>query len=311
MGIKQKDIKLLWGRSASRCAICKKRLSESTSNNANFLIGEQAHIVGEQENSARGKSNLTIDERNSYHNLILLCPNHHTEIDNNETDFTVEKLHIIKSNHELWVEEKVSLSKDSKDLAVDLVYSTIIDNTALLCQFDNWDNWISWISSTSLRLPADVAEELSSFINMIFKANFPNRYIELENALMTLSKVLNDLLTVYFLHARMKNDIWLADRFYRNDGRYNEYYKEDLAKYNQWERVVTDLSFDATRAANWVAEEVRKSINPLFYATEGKFSIIQGPDFELKYISYLPEYSEDEKRTLPNSYKNANIDKLK
>jgi predicted restriction endonuclease len=93
-----KDTKLLWGRAASRCAICKTKLSEVKKSENEYLIGEQAHIVGEKATAARGHSNLTKEERNSYHNIILLCPNHHTEIDKNPSKYTVEKLHLIKSD---------------------------------------------------------------------------------------------------------------------------------------------------------------------------------------------------------------------
>lgn len=106
MGITQKDIKLLWGRAASRCSICKKELTQDTQPaNTSFLVGEQAHIVAEKTNGPRGDSILPIEERNSYHNLILLCANHHKIIDGDEGKFPIERLHFIKSSHELWVQD--------------------------------------------------------------------------------------------------------------------------------------------------------------------------------------------------------------
>ncbi|MEA1975365.1 MAG: hypothetical protein U9N10_07360, partial [Bacillota bacterium] len=58
--------------------------------------------VGEKEDAARGKSQLSLDERNTYHNLILLCPTHHTEIDKNEEDDNLD----IDNNLELDKNEK-------------------------------------------------------------------------------------------------------------------------------------------------------------------------------------------------------------
>lgn len=69
-------------------------------------MGEQAHIVGEKDDAPRGKSILPIEERDSYHNLILLCAHCHTTIDKNEEDYPVERLHILKSKHELALQEK-------------------------------------------------------------------------------------------------------------------------------------------------------------------------------------------------------------
>lgn len=114
MGISQPDIKLLWGRAASLCAICRTELTQdSKSTNLSFPVGEQAHIVAEKDNGPRGDSMLPVEERNSYHNLILLCPKHHIIIDRDVADFPVEKLYIIKSRHELWVRDTLEKKNNS------------------------------------------------------------------------------------------------------------------------------------------------------------------------------------------------------
>ncbi len=60
----------------------RTRLSEDKNTSSeSFPFGEQAHIVAEEEEGPRGKSVLSKEERNSYHNHILLCPNCHTKID--------------------------------------------------------------------------------------------------------------------------------------------------------------------------------------------------------------------------------------
>lgn len=113
MAITAKDMKILWGRAASRCSICRMRLAQDKiAATSSYPIGEQAHIIGKREDSARGDSKLSSRERDSYHNLILLCPTHHTEIDKNPEDFPVEKLYFVKSRHELWVQE--ALEKETE-----------------------------------------------------------------------------------------------------------------------------------------------------------------------------------------------------
>ena len=103
MSMSEKDIKLLWGRAGNRCAICRTELShKNTSSIGKFVVGEQAHIIGENSRAARWNSILVENEREGYHNRILLCPNDHTIIDKNEHDWPVEKLHMMKTNHELW-----------------------------------------------------------------------------------------------------------------------------------------------------------------------------------------------------------------
>lgn len=109
MAIKEPDVKLLWGRSGNRCAICRIELSlDAERSSASFPLGEQAHIVAREPKGPRGQSSLRPEERNSYHNLILLCPTHHTIIDKAEVDYTVDKLHNIKARHELWVSTTLS-----------------------------------------------------------------------------------------------------------------------------------------------------------------------------------------------------------
>ncbi|HAY96656.1 HNH endonuclease, partial [Shewanella sp.] len=54
-----------------------------------------AHIKGNKLGSNRYDPEQTDVERDSYENLILLCPTHHTLIDKaeNESEFSVELLH--------------------------------------------------------------------------------------------------------------------------------------------------------------------------------------------------------------------------
>ncbi|WP_342360574.1 HNH endonuclease [Terrarubrum flagellatum] len=108
MAIPPKDVKLLWANAAGRCSFrdCRLRLCTDQSQKiANHTLGEMAHIRGERKGANRFDASQTDAERNSYDNLILLCPNHHTLIDKqaNETKFSVEALHDMKSTHEAFV----------------------------------------------------------------------------------------------------------------------------------------------------------------------------------------------------------------
>lgn len=61
-------------------------------------IAQAAHIVGEKQGSARFDPG--VEERNAIENLILMCPTHHDEIDADEELWTVEKLRVLKAEHE-------------------------------------------------------------------------------------------------------------------------------------------------------------------------------------------------------------------
>ena len=94
MSISNPELKKLYGLAAGRCSICKVNVFGS-----DVHIGEMAHIIAKKAKGARGDVNPLAD-RNGYGNLILLCANHHTEVDQNPDFYTVEKLHRIKAEHE-------------------------------------------------------------------------------------------------------------------------------------------------------------------------------------------------------------------
>jgi hypothetical protein len=116
MTISDKSIKLLWSNAAGRCSFpgCDKRLSvEQAADTAPYTLGEMAHIKGKNPGSNRYDSTQNDDERDLYQNLILLCPNHHTEIDKpeNESKFSVKSLIGAKLSHEKWVILKLTAEK--------------------------------------------------------------------------------------------------------------------------------------------------------------------------------------------------------
>jgi hypothetical protein len=101
--------KLLWGKSAGRCAICRVTLHKPGKKRKDYIIGQVAHIEGERPGSARYNVNMTDEERNDYRNLILLCPTHHAIIDKDESEYTAEKLKQIKKKHEQWIEDSLRI----------------------------------------------------------------------------------------------------------------------------------------------------------------------------------------------------------
>ncbi len=297
----QKDIKLLWGRAANRCAICRSELSQDkTSATASFTLGEQAHIVGEKEDAARGKSLLTEEERNSYHNLILLCPNHHTEIDKNEGGWPIEKLHLIKSAHELWVRETLGDSADTRLVASQIAVTSIIDTTVELCRLEDWKSWTSNALAPDPNWDVNLPDMLFEFRQRVAAAIWPKEYEELRRATTTLAVLLHGAARKFMEHSRYVNGKYWPDKFYRSGG-FNPNYSRDLERYNEWARECSQLVKKATCAANWFADVVRRDINPMFFAERGKFVVLEGPFTDLSIRASIPEYSKEEKNDLPDA----------
>lgn len=105
--VKISDIKILYGRSANKCNICRMELS-----NKKVQLGEMAHIIARNTGGARGDA--LNQNNNSYENLILLCPNHHTEVDARPEYYTIEKLLEIKKAHENFVSSATGTSPSTQ-----------------------------------------------------------------------------------------------------------------------------------------------------------------------------------------------------
>jgi hypothetical protein len=167
--MRDKDIKILWGRSGNRCAICKLEL---TADGAMETLGEMAHIVGQSQNGPRGNHDLT--DRDTYDNLILLCPTHHVEIDKNHAAWPIERLRAIKADHEAWVSEQ---------LGIGAFKVSPIDNTSFLAEREA--SWIEAcrgevgmvLSLTPLRVSNDTLNPLDkSVTDILEQARVPNGY---------------------------------------------------------------------------------------------------------------------------------------
>jgi hypothetical protein len=303
----QKDIKLLWGRAANRCSICRTELSQNAqAAAAAFTLGEQAHIVGEREDAARGRSMLTDDERNSYHNIILLCPNHHTEIDKNEADWPVEKLHYVKSAHELWVRETLGEAADRKLAAKQVAVTAIIDTAVTLCNLENWKAWTSHALAPDPVWETSMPGKLYEFRQRVAAAIWTEEFDELKRATVSLAILLHNAASTFTEHAAYDNELLRPHKFYRGNG-HNPNYHRDLALYGEWLDECYRLIRRSTCAANWFADVVRRDINPMFFAERGKFVIEEGPFEGLRWRASIPEFSEEEKMGLPDSLLQQNM----
>ncbi len=305
MSIKSKDIKLLWGRSGNRCAVCKIQLTQDAESvTSAFTLGEQAHIVGEKADAPRGDSPLTQEQRDSYHNLILLCPTHHTEIDKNEADWPVERLHLQKSSHELWVTETLSETVDHVKLAQQVALSAIIDSAVEKLALEKWQGWTSFALSPNQRWPKALPDQIWEFRQQTIAAIWPPAYEELSRASRTLAILAHRAAQEFMEHSEERGEFYFAHRFYRRDTHYEDYDKR-VDEFDSWQEECYRLLKDSTRAANWFAEVVRRDINPMFFAAKGKFLTTEGPFADMSFRTSLLEFTDEQKNALPDSLQDA------
>jgi len=110
----QAAIKRLFAHSGNRCAFPKcgtPIVQEAT------VVGEICHIKAASPRGPRYDREQTAEARHSYDNLILLCANHHTIIDDDPEAYTVERLIKMKADHE---GRSAALTENELDIGVRL-----------------------------------------------------------------------------------------------------------------------------------------------------------------------------------------------
>ncbi|WNG17511.1 hypothetical protein [Cystobacter fuscus] len=232
-------------------------------------LGSMCHIVGESTKGPRGHSNLTLQERNSYSNLILLCNHHHNIIDTDVKKYSVETLHKIKSDHELWVEESLASSKPDPDT---LVYSDLIDTISTSLQLGSWN----WFVDGAVRelIHHSIYDARGTLNAKLLSAVWPRRKVELRNAIKEVINGFDDYVTHFGLHCQLRPDGYLGpDTSWKSSG-WNPNYDEDASKEDLWAKKGFWLLCRFTYRLNEFSDAVRKHFNPLFFRTRGYFLIL-------------------------------------
>jgi len=91
-------IKKLYAKSNNQCAFpgCSSPLVTRD----NTIMGDICHIKAKNSKGKRYDKNQTKEERHGFDNLILLCKNHHQEIDTNARKYTVDVIREFKRQSE-------------------------------------------------------------------------------------------------------------------------------------------------------------------------------------------------------------------
>jgi len=112
MPISDKTRKILWGRSANRCAVCRHELVlDSTLLDDESVVGDECHIVSGKTEGPRHDPAFPMERLDQPENLILLCRVHHKMVDDQFETYTVEVLQKLKLNHEKWVSSALADEK--------------------------------------------------------------------------------------------------------------------------------------------------------------------------------------------------------
>ncbi len=299
MAISLKTRKMLWGRAASRCAICRIELvAESSGVDDESLIGEECHIVSRSPEGPRGDYDLPLELRDSYDNLILLCRNHHKQVDDQVHIYTVEELRRIKREHEQWV--RSALSFDDKRQRDEEIYAQYVDEWERLSNIREWTAWSSFVLSAGQPwISKKQMEQLEKLREWLLSRYWPKRYPELEAAFENFRKVLDDFCVTFMSHAVVRGEMWKTDKFYQIPEWNPAVYRYLMEKYIFHVDLVQDLMLELTRAGNYIIDKVREYLFPSYRIREGMLIVESGPYADMSFARLRVEYKDTERTLQP------------
>jgi hypothetical protein len=174
----------------------------------------------------------------------LLCPTHHGTIDKNEEDFPVEKLHILKSRHELWVQDTLEkeVSNKSKEFRP-------VSN--LLYLVEQIKPFLFWLNRT---VPPNKAEAFLSYLQSLWHSSIVIERIDrrLTNGMDNLLRPISS--THFFSKSGQNYDqskLYVASRYF------SRYFKD---RGFEWDDVESD--FETTTILDYLernAKEIDKN----------------------------------------------------
>lgn len=120
--------RLLMAKSGGYCQnpACNQDLFRQFESGRVSTIRELAHIIGQSTKGPRGDSEMPRSHRDSYENIILLCPTCHTLVDTNPGEYPVEMLIDWKIRHESVIESCFSVPEFDNYAALQAEISALL-----------------------------------------------------------------------------------------------------------------------------------------------------------------------------------------
>jgi hypothetical protein len=273
--------KVLWGRSANLCAYrgCSQQLTVNLHSEESELLeaagiplGEEAHIVSGSADGPRHDSTYPQDRIDSYENLILLCPNHHSLIDKKRGDgFSAETLRRMKQDHEAaMLSMKSEQTRRKEELEVRTLL--MIELWAVKAQLDEWES-LTWRLNVPVpRLKLEEIDRLTRQAEWLTTRNWPRDFPQVRRAFDNYRAVLRDVIN----HTRTtmepiegREEVWEIYREHKHRYLSQAEYNSSLMDFRRNAAILGRLSRELTKAANLACDAARNEVDPFFRFDEG------------------------------------------
>lgn len=179
------------------------------------------------------------------------------------------------------------------------IYMGLVEKTAELLRLSEWDSWTAAVLGPAQCFKDDIYFKIDDFRTRVFNCLWPGSLPELERAFKTLSMILKDFADTFGEHSELRNDTFRGVKFYQISEWDPERYQKLFKEWEEWVKKCDDLIWEATKAVNWLADVVRRELNPDFFITKGKFTLTTGMYEDMSYRKHIPEYSKKEKKGMP------------
>lgn len=244
---------------------------------------------------------MSLDERDEYANLILLCRDHHKLVDDQPNTYTAEVLHRYKGEHEATIRN--SQGFDASRQRDDELYASYIDEWASRVDLTGWTEWTSHLlTEDEPWMTAARADSLAEAHRWLLSRVWPERYAELNAVFQNFGCILKDLLRVFHEHDRVageNDELLVTPRFYKIPYFDEHLYERLLKAYKFHLEMIADLTLELTRAANYVCDQTRKYMSRSYRLGEGKLVVQTGFLMEPASRQVCPEYCDQERVLKP------------
>ena len=283
-------------KSGDLCAFeaCRRPLAiEVEQSGRTAIVSQEAHIVAEKPDGPRGESALTLKERNSYPNLVLLCLEHHKIVDDDPETFTVDALLAMKTAHEKWFDSLHSPADERRE-SQELLMISIIDEWEERADIENWRYWVSSFLGYRLWIDNDIVDRLHGLDLWLYSRSWPDVYPTLPPAFENMRRIASVLFSATDCALDRRDDDRAREYVpdHKRDLLSQEHYQDSVAE-AQWIRdLFGDLALEFTRAANWVLDEIRLAVDPRYESDLGVLVVERQEGLGSSY--YRPRYEADQ-----------------